>query len=179
MQVTVAGALPGNTDLTLTANRESAPASYTQSYETTETVPVGTYTVTVRFYSDANATGSVVAEASAPATLASDGSGLDTLTVGGKLASLELTAPATLVVGDTSAPLLVTARTASNQILAVTPGSFRFQVQSGDAVTLTSDARLSAVKPGTASVVALLDSLVSPARSVLVQATGGVDVDIR
>jgi hypothetical protein len=174
-KITVAAA----PSLALIVNRETAPAGYSQTYQSAESIAAGSYLVTVQFYSDANATGSLVAEASATATLASDGSGLDTLTLVGKIASLELTAPSTLVVGDTSATLMATARSASGQIIAITPGSFRYQVQTGDAVQLTSDAKLSAVKQGNADVVALLDSLTSPTRRVVVQDKGGVDLTIR
>jgi hypothetical protein len=168
-----------DTPVSLTLNRESAPAAYTQTAETSESLPVGSHTVTVQFFADANATGALVAEASAVATLEADGSGLDTVTVGGKIATLELAAPSPLIVGDTSAVLTATARNASGQLLAVTPGSFRFGIASGDAVQLTSDLRLLAVKPGIAEVVALLDTLSSPARRVEVLGNGGVDLEIR
>jgi len=158
---------------TVTGNRSSTLTAHTETYTSSTTVPVGTYTVNGSFYSQANQAGIVVATVTVPVSVSPsgtltkpDGSPLGEVAFTGVVKSVKISANQTVSVGATQ-QLAVTAYDADSNAVALTPGSFSFSVTSGSKfLTVTPDGIATGVAVGSSSVHASVDGVTSPAASV-------------
>ena len=122
------------------ASRNGGAAAFSQAYVTPSNVRVGDRKINIRFYAQANGTGSVVGDATVNATIASDGTGVPTINVASKVASVVVT-PQTVNYGNTT-NVVYTAYDASTPaaVLALTVGSAFFAQTGGSgAATLSAD----------------------------------------
>jgi hypothetical protein len=173
--VTIANAAVGGTDFTFTINRNAAPAAYDQTYTSTGSARVGTWSVTARFYAQPDGGGDVVGIAQANVQIQSNGTGIGTILTTGTVISVTVGPGQSVLVGQTK-DLLFTARDLSNNIVAVTPGSAFFTVTAGANQLQIQNGQAVGVLPGTATVTASVDNHVSAAQTVQVTSNTVVDV---
>jgi len=160
---------------TINSNRSSTLAAHTETYTASAQIATGDYTLLGTFYSQPNEGGIVVATVAAQVSLNSkgillkpNGSPLGQVAFNGVVKSVVVGAGQTVTIG-TPLQLVVSALDANSNVLALTPGSFSFSVTAGGSdLTVAPDGLATGVSPGTASVVAMVDGVTSPAASVAV-----------
>ncbi len=162
------GAASSGGDLVYTANRSDAPAAYTGDYTTDVAAKLGTYPVTVRFYSEKGAAGAIVAQGLGGATIASDGTGVGTIGVGNTVTSVAVVSGQTVPSGG-SVQLAFTARDASGNLVALSEGSAIWSQIAGAATfSLSADGVAIALQAGTGSVQVAVDGVTSGTTPVTV-----------
>ncbi len=167
MTVTLSAADVHGNDIDFEVDRVATPAAYSQSYTMGTAAIVGTHPCSVKFYSQAAAGGIVVASAQSNVTIASDGSGIGTISVTGVVASVAVSAGQTVTARGTQ--LAFSAKDSRGDILALTPGSASWTLIDGASyISLTQDGLASPVASGTAHVDATVDGVASPAVAVTV-----------
>lgn len=155
-------------DFSFQENRRTTPAAYSEEYTAPSAAKVGTWTLVVDFYSETNATGSVVGVATASVTIDKNGIGIGTVATTGTIASVALPAGQTIAVGQQT-DLVVNASDSSGNLIAVTPGSVFYTIASGgSSIQLASNGQLSGTAPGAASIVATIDNVASAPQTVTV-----------
>jgi hypothetical protein len=158
---------------TVSANRSSTLTAHTETYVSPAKIQAGPYTLTGTFYSQANEAGIAVATVSVPLSVAADGSlqnpngtALGQVAFAGVVKTVVVTPNQTVSQGS-QLQLVATAYDASSNALALTPGSFTFQVTTGPQyLSVTSDGIATGVGPGQGSVEATVDGVSSAAASV-------------
>lgn len=169
---------PGGTevggDVSWTVNRAASPGAYAETYPAPNTVPVGDREIRVEFFSGADAGGEQVGEAQAVFPLGDSGAvpGISTV---GSVAAVCILPDQTVFVGQPT-DLVWTATNARGEVLAVSPGSARFAVGSGETFLRIADGRASGLRPGSAVVRANVDAAESDPATVHVSSRAAVVV---
>ncbi|MES1227723.1 MAG: hypothetical protein ABUL72_03575, partial [Armatimonadota bacterium] len=166
--MTLNGANPMGGNYVANIDRRVDLAAYNQNYNPGAEVKAGTYPLIVRFYSQSNGLGSLVATASATVTVAADGTGIGTVTVANTVQSVVVN-PGQSLVAERTKQLAFTGRDAQSNLVAVSPGSATWSVVSGsNLLTLSADGMATGVSGGAASVSVSLDGKSSAATAVTV-----------
>jgi hypothetical protein len=168
--VTLGGA-PGEDggDVVLVLNRRAEILdSYTETQVSPGRVRVGTYPLSVRCYAEPDGRGALVGTADAAVTILDDGSGVGAITMAGLVTSAEVAMGQEVPVGERR-DLGFAARSASGELLPVSPGSAFFAVTgAGDRLRIGDGGRTAeGLKPGPAQVTVRVDgatSLPTPVR---------------
>jgi hypothetical protein len=127
---------------------------------------VGSWPLAVRFYAQAGGQDAVVGIAQATVALQPDGSGIGDVSTTKTVASVAVSTGQTVGVGQTK-DLSFTAKDANGSVVAVTPGSVLLAVTSGaNRLQATTGPGVTGLLPGTASVTATVDGVVSPTQAV-------------
>ncbi len=163
--VTLKGANADGSDFTFPINRDAAPAAYVKTYVSTLPATVGAHPLTVNFFAAADGAGANVGVASTTVTINADGSGIGDVVTAGVVASAELTANQSLVVGQTK-DLAFAARDSSNNLVAVSPGSATFTVTSGGDKLQITGGQAAGVGVGTATATATVDGKTSVPQTI-------------
>ena len=172
-RVTISGA--GGT-ASVSVDRATDPAAYTQRYETAQALPLGSFRATLEFFADPGASGPVVASGSADFTLAADGSGLGTIATSGAVRSVEIPVGQSVPYG-VKRDLFFTARDASGAILALSPGSaFASATAGSERIRLARGVEVEGVRPGLSQVTISIDGVTSPPVSVSVLSDATIQV---
>jgi probable HAF family extracellular repeat protein len=165
---TLSGAAADGTDLILRANRHADPAAYTETISFTAPARVGTWPLSIRFYSSEDLGGSVVGTADASVTLLSDGTGIGDVATTGTVAGVEVVPGQSVNVGETR-QLLFTARDSAGGVLALTPGSAVWVMTSGKPTLLVQpDGQATGLDVEKATVKVTVDGKTSPLADVAV-----------
>jgi probable HAF family extracellular repeat protein len=157
--LTLTNANPAGGDFTYTVNRDAAPAAYTGNYSTTTNAKLGTWPMTVRFYSMADGTGVVVAMAQSMATVQLSGTSIGTVTTANTIGSVEVMPNQIVLVGATQ-DIAFTAKDANGNTVAVTPGSATI-TSSDQNVLQVVNGQVKGLAEGTSFVTAALDGITS------------------
>lgn len=147
----------------LTADRPAGTAPAQASYRFPNALPAGTYRAMLRFFAEPNASGDVVAEAASETVLDASNAAFGPFVFTSNIASLTIL-PTSLLVGQ-ERRLPIEARTNDGRIVALTEGSFRIDVLSGDAVELDGWT-VRAVSKGEATVLARSGQVASAPRRI-------------
>lgn len=127
----LAGAKSDGTDLSFIVNRDTSNlAEHTVAYTTPDQARVGTWNMTVTFFSQATGGGNEVGTAAAQATIAADGSGVPNVAATGKITSVSVVADQMIDVGQQISPL-VSCRDSGNNVVAVSEGSIFYSEAGG------------------------------------------------
>ncbi|AIE85402.1 Ig domain protein, group 2 domain protein [Fimbriimonas ginsengisoli Gsoil 348] len=150
-------------------------ASYTGTYSVGRAVLKDVSSLTATFYAQAGQQGAAVGTATA--TVAANQSNLDiaSIVLVGKISTVAVVAPPTLTVGQASGMQLEAAtKDASNATVAVSAGSFKWNVVTGgDNLTVTADGIATPINAGMATVTATVDGITSAAQTVTIQPAAG------
>jgi hypothetical protein len=166
--LTVVGGAASGGNLTVTVNRNASPAAYTESYASAQPGRPGTFTASIRFYSQPAGAGSVVAEGQATVNIGSDGNGIGSIAVANKVETVTV-APGQSTTPGSSTQLTFTARDSNGAIVPVSAGSALWsQVDGAANMTLTVDGLATGLQPGTSNVRVTVDGVASAAIPVTV-----------
>lgn len=167
-QVTLVAAGNDGSDVVTVANRDlSKLDGYTGTYKVAKSVRSGSKTVSVRFYSLANATGAVVGTASGTAE-GDKTVDLGSVALSGTVSTVRVD-DVSVEVGSGETQLLFSAKDASGNLIAVTPGSASWSLTAGnDRVSLSEDGVVTPGAVGTAKVRASVDGIASGEATVTV-----------
>jgi probable HAF family extracellular repeat protein len=164
--VSIPGAKVDGTDFSWTINRNAGTNSYSKTYTAPDPAKLGFFTVTVKFYAQADGQGTLVGVATQGVTLEA-GHSLGTLIASGTVFSVEVI-PNQVVRVHQSTDLSFTAKDHDGNVLVLTPGSASFaQVDGADKLTLAASGTATGKAFGTSSVTATVDGVKSGAVSVL------------
>ena len=184
-RITVDDPRPRGT-LSFLVNRDTVSlAAYTKSYTSTEFTRVGPKTVTITFYAQPDGQGAVVGVAQGTATLLPDGSGLGSYTTNGTIKTITLALGSSNIFVRRTTTLIASPRDSNNFIVAVTPGSFLYQVASGTASSLQFGQNVSGndivtgLSAGNVQLTASVDGLTSAPTPLTITPLGGVILDIQ
>lgn len=168
--VTLFHASSAGTDVVFTVDRNTDPASYTQTYTSATAARTGTVPFTIRFYDQAGGAGHVVAEGQENVTITADGGGIGNVTTVNTITQVSVTAGQTIPFGWTQ-QLSFTARDSSNAIVAVSPGSGMWaKADDTVAVTVTPDGMGTGAGVGASNLKVTVDGITSAAAAVTVSA---------
>jgi hypothetical protein len=176
-RITMAGANPAGGDISWVVNRPDGIGESAVSYDSPVRAKVGTYLLTVKFYTQPLASGDEAGFAQASASVLADGSVTVTISTYTGMSSVELIAGQSISVGETK-DLAFSAKNAAGNVVAVTRGSAFFTVVA-DATNLGVVSNGSAVKglrPTQATVTVRVDSATSAATVVKVNSPTSVVV---
>jgi len=172
-------AASNGTDVVVNVDRVVDPAAYTLTYPVGVPLSHDTKDFSVTFYSSAAQTGSVVASGTATITWSGPDANLGSIALGKKVSSVSVVDPGSLYANTPIRQLDFVAKDATGTPLALTPGSATWSVTSGSGtLSITADGKATAVSPGTATVVASVDGIVSSAQSVGVTLEPIIFVDL-
>jgi hypothetical protein len=164
-----AGATGG--DIVITANRRSASGAYSEEYTVDQQPSVGGKYLEVRFYAGADQSGEIVAAANAYVTIGEDRNIIEDITnVENEVKSATILVNQTVTVGE-SVEILTRVANRRNEVVAVSPGSVRYAVVSGqDKIAIEGGTFMKGVAPGSAALTATVDGITSDAAPVTVRA---------
>lgn len=163
LRITNAG-IP-NGDFVHLVNRGADTSAHESIYVTSEQARSGTRLVTATFYAGTNGTGSVVGVASGPMNLRSTGILSGTILTAGTVASVEIPANQSISVGQTE-QLTFTARSSSGDLVAVSPGSGLWTVQTGADKLTFENGFARGTAAGFATTTVTVDGVTSSASQV-------------
>lgn len=167
-KVTVIGADQLGKDVTFTINRDlSQKGSHVETYAVPGILMMGNRSFAMTFYSDADGKGTPTASFSTPIKITYGGFNLPTVTPDSVVSSVAIN-PGSLKTGR-SLPLSFTAYDAKGQIVAITPGSAKWFLVTGQQyATLNADGTFVGTAAGTCRVSAMVDGVSSPVADVQV-----------
>lgn len=149
--------------------RRDDPAAYTQEYVSPQRIRTGPTGLTIRFFATKDGTGPVVAEVvNQPVVIGTNGDlvGTGAISVGTKIASVEVAANQTVTVGETK-DLSFSAKDGNGAVVAVSQGSATFNLTGGgDNLEVTTSGAATGKAVGTATVTATVDGKTSAAVAV-------------
>lgn len=158
------GARPGGGDVTMTVDRPAEVNEQQRTYRTTEPLEVGSTTVRVTFYADANGQGTIVGLAETPAQVLSNGtlgdgqgSSLGNIVTIGTIKSIVIPDGQRIRVDETKA-FSFSARDAENDVVAVSGGSFFIRPANGN-LRVNADDTITGVANGTVDVELSTDGI--------------------
>lgn len=162
-RITFAAAGVDGADVVWVVNRDgSRLEAYSEVQASPLDVKIGAAQMTVAFFAEPNAGGTVVGTASAAVNIAADGSGVGAVATTGTITSVEVLPGQALQVGEKK-DILFTAKMADGTAVAVTPGSVFFNVVDGGGSLKITGGQAEAVGFGVAAVTASVDGTVSAA----------------
>lgn len=195
--VTLQGAGPTGTDISIVVNRTGPETAHSETYDRTVQVRNGTFPLQINYFAETGGpspTSPLVAEAFLQRiNVLPDSSGIADITPGGPanpgldmdfnstIQSVEVDPGAPILVGETR-DLLFTARAADGSVIPISRGSLIFRAAAGSqtVLLLTDDGVATGVSPGTASVTATVNGITSPPVNVTVTSgTGGTGVSVQ
>ena len=172
--ITLKGAGQDGSDFSFIVNRDAAPAAYTRTETSTDGAKLGAWPLTVTFYADKGGSGSVVATAMAQVRLNAggklvkpDGSDLGAVFSAGTITNVEIPFGQRIDVGKPS-DLMVTATDGSHNVIAVSPGSITYFVDTNSNLVEVSGGALQGIAPGGAQVHVVVDGVQSPLQTIIV-----------
>lgn len=155
-------------DVVVNFNRTDDMTLHAETYNVGQPLFVNTKDFDVTFYASADQSGDVVAEGSAEISW-KNSTMVGTITPSSTVATVEAIAPEQLVLDEPATELSFVAKDAQGVNLAVTPGSAKWTVLSGDSsATLTPDGIIEAVAVGSVAIQVTLDGQVSPQKDIAV-----------
>jgi probable HAF family extracellular repeat protein len=166
--VTLTMADPTGADFTWTLDRDTNPAAYTANYVSAARAKVGAAPLRIGFYAQADGKGALVGEGQANVTIQADGSGIGPVTTINTVASVEVAADQSLLVGQKK-DLVFTAKDAKGAMVAVTPGSAFLTVKTGGDLLRVTGGQLEGVSAGLATVTATVDGRASAETGLAIQ----------
>lgn len=172
--VRLQGASPDGSDLTFTVNRVAATTGYTVSVNAPRVARVGRWFFSVAFFAQPDGGGGQVGLAQATVDLTADGA-LPDVSAAATITQVELAAGQQVGVGQQK-DLAWTARSASGDLVAVTPGSGFFAITSGMERLRVRDGQVEGLLPGQAQVVVRVDGATSAATPVQVTSDAVVSI---
>lgn len=129
-QVTISGAGPSGGDFAFMVNRDpNRSDAYTQTYQSDSEAKIGQWQTSLTFFSEANGTGSPVANATKSVDLAQS-TDLGDVTVNNQIASVEVVPGQKVALGQRLRPQFI-ARTSQGVQVAVTPESGSVNIVNG------------------------------------------------
>ena len=164
---TVVGGSEQSTDVTVSANRNPAPAAYTQTLTFPSAIKLGTQTVQIRFFAEANGAGAVVGTASTTVNVVAGGTSVGNVTTTAKITSVTIAEGSSLPAGTTQ-DLTVTAKDSENNVVAVSPGSIIYNVTAGGNRVRVTNGQVEGVLAGQATVTATIDTIASSPANISV-----------
>lgn len=178
--VTLKNAAQDGSDFVWNINRPASSTATEQNYTSPNVAKVGTWELQVRLYANPNGAGALVGTAGANVTLASDGTGIGSLTVTGTIQTVEVPAGQFVKLGEKK-DLTFATRDASGALVAVTPGSAQWQVVNGaDRLRVSAGGQAEGLAIGLASVRATVDGKTSANAEVnVLPVEGSVTVNVR
>jgi hypothetical protein len=178
--VVLKNAAQDGTDFVWNINRDANLAANQQDYLSPNVAKVGTWDLQVRLYASPNGTGALVGTAGANVTLAADGTGIGDLAVSGTIQTVQVPDGQFVKLAEKK-DLTFATRDASGALVAVTPGSAKWEVVSGtDRLRVVTGGQVEGLAIGLASVRATVDGKTSANADVNVLPTeGSVTVNVR
>ena len=167
----------GGSDYAWQVDRPTDPSASTQTYTATVPVRQGTYLVRVNFHAATNGEGSLVAYATASATLGSDGvlrradgTPFGTITFNSTISQVVVMTNQEITVGQ-SGTVFVWAVDNQGNPISVSPGAIKLEVIEGaEFLRLNEDGMVTGLAAGVATVVATIDGVRSEPVQVRVTA---------
>ncbi|RYG44867.1 hypothetical protein EON79_13970 [bacterium] len=161
VRVVLSGALQNGGDLVLPINRQADPAGYTQQVTAPQSSKVGTFPMSVAFYSGADGTGDIVASAETSVTILNDGTGIGNVTTENRVQTVQVVSPGAFV-GTETRQLQFLAKDDNDAIIALSPGSATWTlVEGSDHLSLTADGIATGKTSGYATVRVSVDGATS------------------
>ncbi len=159
-------------------NRQTDPAAYIQHWVSPEQVPAQKWRVVISFTSEASGAGSVVGTADYVVQIMDDGTGMGSIAISQVITSLEVQASQTIAVGEHKV-LSFVARSAQGSVVAITPGSVKWEVGAPAVGAMEArpvlpemlrfqDGEAYGVATGSPTVRVSMDNLTSPWMTVVV-----------
>jgi hypothetical protein len=168
-RIVLTGAVSGGGDYAVIVDRHANLAAYTETYTPSAKAKVGTFPLTVRFYSQPNGGGEVIGVATATVTISSTGGGIGTITTSNTVQTVTVDANQIVLVGAVETPTF-SARDGDGALVAVSAGSASWtQVSGSDVGTIVQSGDLTGIKPGTVTVQVSVDGVTSGDGTVKVQ----------
>lgn len=167
--VRIAGAGAAGGDFTYSIDRLDTVPGYVQSYTSATEAARGTWNATVNFYAGKAGQGALVGVAAKRINLDLTNGFLGDIDTAGKVAAVTVAANQQAAVGQTI-DLVFTATDAQGAVLAVSPGSARWDLfnNTGNLASITTSGALTGAAAGTVSVTATVDGKTSPLTPVTV-----------
>lgn len=167
--VTITGGGAGGSDLSVTFNRDTTkPDAYSGSYSANVGAAPGQYTVTVRFYSQPNGSGSVVGTAQKRVSFTGGTADLGDVTVAGTVASVVVAPGQSLSPGQSSGLVFTTYDANGAAIASLSPASAFYSVTAGASLVTVANGILQANDgtSGLAQVTVTVDGKTSAPQAV-------------
>lgn len=176
VRVTLDSPTPNVPDVVWTINRGTNQAAFTETYTSPTQVDPGPWTKRVEMFADENAQGAAVGNAALDVRVSNTGAfqtaagaPLTTVSINRRVTSVTVTAPQ--VEEGQSVNLGAAALDAEGAVVPVTPGSFRFTLQSGNNfASVTPTGLFSGTAVGRAQVQASVDGVTSSNLEIPVRA---------
>lgn len=156
-----------NTDVVVRANRNAAPAAYTETLTFPAPVRAGQRTVQIRFYTQADGAGAIVGTANTTVDVTEQTNSIGTVTTTNTITAVSIASNLVLRAG-LKQDLNVTARDAANNVVAVSPGSVVYSVTAGSNILRIIDGQVEGIGAGTATVTATIDGIASTPTTISV-----------
>lgn len=160
-------AIPGGGQFRYVVNRPDGSGAQVLSYTTTQPVLLGQHAMHMRFYAATNATGAIVGVAGDMVDIKTDGTGIGSVYTEGSVADVSIPEKQTVALG-TKKLLALSVRNAAGQLIAVSPGSIYWSVDSGQDKLIFEADQARGIDTGTAMVAATVDSRASRSTAVSV-----------
>lgn len=155
-------------DVVINFNRTSDTTEHTETYNVDQNLFVNTKDFDVTFFANANQSGDIVAEGTAEVTW-DDSRMVGTITPSSSIATVEAVTPDQILLDETTTELSFVAKDAEGVNLAVTPGSAKWSILSGESFgSLTPDGVLTPIAEGQVAVRVTLDGKLSPQKDITV-----------
>lgn len=163
-------AATNGTDVTLTVNRDATNlTAHTETYTVPVKVRKSVSSLTATFYAAADGGGANVGSATATVTPQGTSLELANITVVGKITTVSVVPPDTIVAGTAGVQLHAEAKDSSATTVAVSAGSYHWDIQgTTDVFTLSADGTLVPAKAGVANVTVTVDGVTSAPLAVTV-----------
>jgi len=166
--VTLTGASQSGADVVQTVNRNATISAHTETYTVTTPIRQTSTPMTAKFYAQANGAGALVGTAQATVTLNGTAVNFANLVTSGTITKVTV-APVTITVGGAATQLAFSALDANSGVVAVTPGSAVWQVDTGSTfVTLTPDGMITGLGAGSATVHATVSGVSSAPTTITI-----------
>lgn len=166
LTIKLTGAKADGSDFNWEIDRDATLTAHTNHYTSSDRVLPGNFPYTLTFFTAAGGTGNIVGTASGNVSIDNTGAGLTTVTAQTTVASVLIPAGQGVTQGSTS-QLVFTATDQNGNLVAVSPGSATWSIQTGASfVSLTPAGVLGYLQAGTATVIATVDGVPSIANTV-------------
>lgn len=169
VMVVLAQADASGADVVVRIDRDPTQSgAYTGTYTVTQSVKRSATSLTATFYALPGEAGDVVGSAIATVDFASDSANFAAVAVTGAVKTVTVLDAAPLFTNSSATQLLASAKDAQGMPLAVSPGSVAWTLSSGTSLTLTNDGVVTPIAVGVSTVIATIDGVASPAKSLTI-----------
>jgi hypothetical protein len=159
-------------------DRTTTTAGYTQNWVAATDSPTGIVRLVVRFFAQRGGGGALVGTAAKTVVIAPDGTGAGTIAVEGRIATIEVSGPSSIQVGDNTS-YNISAKDAGGAAIALAPGAASFTKEGESAsLSIVADGTTTGLSVGSASIRATLGDKISDAFTISVTPPSGARATI-